>query len=830
MAVTILGQKFYEQIQNEETYATWSLFCIGERLRVETEVEVFTQITFTVAAPIVSGNALNINQLFNASGKFASFAVGDTIKITDSSGFWNTAGNQQYTILQKYSNNLILVSDAIGSGLPIPANTSSATAVLYNLTPVDGVEFDFNFIENNEPNNFNSKINGAFQKLTAGGINNASLHTLTHFNGNEWHASDVSDLSTCTIQRTSIDTSTGKQIFLINHKTVVTPTFLAAQFTDFSNDIAPAYYLNNACLKYIVKIIAHRNINDPNTYQSKETDPAILGNSGWGNELYNGGPKDYEITNVQFKQGSTIITALPLTIGYGNSIEFDIDCIAGTNDFSNDQRICIAACKLPNSESEYQNNGRYFNENFLYINYGAKTDNVFRGSAYYTPTNVYNFIDSWKAELINPNKLHVTINIGITQEVFDIFSESTTPRFLFWAMLANSGSVDVETQNKQVIWTQAYEFDTDVMPADAGITQNFKRHYEDENDTGIDTNVTTFKNDECVVESVFFGTFKETPANVDEITPTKFYVEILAKRISDGAEFLLEDWNLPVTVPYVANEPLYNYSNNRIFKIPTAEIRKVITLDTVDFSVSPGDTYFVLNYPFMIRWEKWLQLIGVNADFFNPSQPNNGFNQDWFHYLTSNWEIYFRTKVDVNTGVGTYQFSKDLLLPINDYASNTDFTVKKVESFKMDGTTQLLAGGNNYIQANENTIVRATFTKTGGLDVDNAHVVFGIEVKNQGGIGGRVRFSSVWETSPTTPTWFIPISGTDDKVILTQINSTTIKAEAVIDYLTLPQGNITYDIVARLYEDPAPPPEIESKFMSDGTPKLMSDGTLKVIS
>ena len=42
------------------------------------------------------------------------------------------------------------------------------------------------------------------------------------------------------------------------------------------------------------------------------------------------------------------------------------------------------------------------------------------------------------------------------------------------------------------------------------------------------------------------------------------------------------------------------------------------------------------------------------------------------------------------------------------------FTVKKVESFKTDGTTQLLAGGNNYIQANDNTIIRATFTKTGG--------------------------------------------------------------------------------------------------------------------
>ena len=82
------------------------------------------------------------------------------------------------------------------------------------------------------------------------------------------------------------------------------------------------------------KLLYTCNINDPNTYQSKQTDPAILGNSGWVMRLYNGGPKDYEISNVQFKQGGTILTALPLALGYGTSIEFDIDCIAGTNDFS----------------------------------------------------------------------------------------------------------------------------------------------------------------------------------------------------------------------------------------------------------------------------------------------------------------------------------------------------------------------------------------------------------------------------------------------------------------------------------------------------------------
>jgi hypothetical protein len=79
-------------------------------------------------------------------------------------------------------------------------------------------------------------------------------------------------------------------------------------------------------------------------------------------------------------------------------------------------------------------------------------------------------------------------------------------------------------------------------------------------------------------------------------------------------------------------------------------------------------------------------------------------------------------------------------------------------------------------------------------------------------------------------TWFIPISGIDDKVVLTQINSTTIKAEAVLDHNALPVGNITYDIVARIYEvEKTPDPEFD-KTMTDGTFKTTTDGNIKSIA
>jgi hypothetical protein len=481
--------------------------------------------------------------------------------------------------------------------------------------------------------------------------------------------------------------------------------------------------------------------------------------------------------------------------------------------------------KLPNNQIEYQNNGRSLGENFLFADLYPYVD----GLVYTNPYgNDGNFIDSVKADFINANTIHVTIYLVLVADTISVLNESLTPRFCFFSNIANPAFTQVVNSNKQVIWSGVKNFNNVVRPADLNCLQTFKRHYEDANDDGITDDITTFKNDECVMESLIYGTWEEFPSTVDSVYLTKIYQQVVAKRISDGAEFLLEDFQLNVPVIFQGGAPFINYSNNTVFNIPTTEIRKPITVTIVDAVPTPSSAKFKISYPFMIRWEAWVALLGVNSDFFNPSEQNNGQNQDWYHYLTANWEIYFRTGYDVVSSVNPYHFDEDILIPINDYASNPAYSVKKVETFTSGGTP-LTAGGVNYIQAGSNTIVRATFTKPTGLLISESKVVFGIEIHEQGGIGGRVRFSSVWET--TFPlTWFVPISGIDDKVVLTQINSTTIKAEAVLDHNALPVGNITYDIVARIYEvEKTPDPEFD-KTMTDGTFKTTTDGNIKSIA
>jgi hypothetical protein len=267
-----------------------------------------------------------------------------------------------------------------------------------------------------------------------------------------------------------------------------------------------------------------------------------------------------------------------------------------------------------------------------------------------------------------------------------------------------------------------------------------------------------------------------------------------------------------------------NFTTNRIFRIPQTEIRKPITIQTVDIG---GDWKYKVSYPFMIRWEEWIQLASASNDFFNPSEQQNGQNQNWEHYQNFGWEIYFRSQVEGISLGGSFSFKKDTLIEINDYSTNPDYSIKKIETFNLAGT-QLLVGGTNFIQSFAPTVVVATFTKPTGLLVADSRVVFGIEIYEQGGINGRVRYSSVWETQNPL-TWFIPFSGSIEKINLLQNGGTIVEARAVLDNNLLPVGDFIYSIVARLYEVPAPINPEGFKKMEDGTYKIMEDGTQKII-
>jgi hypothetical protein len=173
MAVAIIGQTFYEGILAGTSSSNYSLFNIGEAILVYTDVEFYTQVSFSPASPLTTGNAGNQNHLFG-SGKFANVSVGDTLRIVDTnvSNFFYNVNYQKVTVLVKYSNNEVLVSNPILSpSTPIPNSESySATILMYNLTEIKSMDFSYNFIENNQAFTFQNLATSQNQLYKASNI------------------------------------------------------------------------------------------------------------------------------------------------------------------------------------------------------------------------------------------------------------------------------------------------------------------------------------------------------------------------------------------------------------------------------------------------------------------------------------------------------------------------------------------------------------------------------------------------------------------------------------------------------------------------------------
>ena len=819
MAVQITSRKIYDKLRPSSA-VDWSLFAIGDRLTIEIEFTVFTRISFTVNSPMNMGspNSLDPNILRSTGNRFASVNVGDTIKIVDPTPFpsnttWSDYldDNYTFTVLFKTNSNEIIVSNSIENDLPLDYNANvTSTAIIYNLTAITGVGLPYNFIENNEPVNFNSKVDGSFQRLIADGLDASNTTPVAmQFDGPLPY-----QIGSATIEGVSWDTDFGEQKFKIIHETVVTPLFLSSQYFDLVANIAPSYFLGGRCLRHVYQIQACAVLSNPNSAQIAEC-PFEIGNSGWFNEVFNGGLKNYTIEDFEVQSGSAANNQI---INSLTEQHYRFNIISTDSDFTNDTKVSVGCFKLPQNQTEYQNNARLFQDNFLFTNVTGNSGGTEIPDTEGTDLQTVTRVEFLR---LDANTIRIDIYFEFTQDALDIYFESQAPKLLIYATTSDVAETATEDSNKQALLVQILEFDPtrNLNPRE---DVKFIRHYEDADDVGIESGITTFLEDECVLITDFYAS---TVSGVTDSYISEIRQQIIAKK-TDGTEFILEDlfWTTASPIGFGISQQI-NFESPRVFQIPETEPRKTFSITT---SGSP-ESIFRINYPFMIRWEYWIALLGVNSEFYNPSLPNNGLNQLWLNYQTGDWAVYHRTiirQVSQSGAVVFNDFVSDLEIEINDYESNPAYTIKDVETYSEDGSVAYFDAGNSrwYYSLTERTLVRAIFEKSTSFDFENVYVVFGIEIFENGGIGGRRRFSSVWETD-TPLTWFVPLTGANT-VKLTNDVSTEIIAEAFLDPEQIPNGEFVFKIVARIYEADLTE---TNKITEAGVDKITEASVIKII-
>ncbi|GAG80888.1 unnamed protein product, partial [marine sediment metagenome] len=308
---------------------------------------------------------------------------------------------------EKISASIIRVDSTLAS-----ETIDSANDYVALVTPMEAIRYNWNLIGNSENPTFNSKIDGTNQELTVNNYPQGSTPvTAMGFFG------DLSyQIGSATITRLQTGVLSGQQQFRIIHEFYITPFFLSAQYTDLQNDIAPSYFLNAECLKFIYRIEAGLDLSNPNSFQFTET-LDVTGNSGWFDESFSSGYTDYSVKSISYEDDVTTNSVPGIQLSTDKTrIKIVIENNITTPFLNNNTDFTANFSYLPEFESEYQQNGKTVIENF-YFDRGFQTVGsaaVVTGDNFGTDQQVFETISASIVPLPVPANTQIEIELLVS--------------------------------------------------------------------------------------------------------------------------------------------------------------------------------------------------------------------------------------------------------------------------------------------------------------------------------------------------------------------------------------------------------------------------------
>lgn len=428
MALKVTSLSIKNEFNNIQT--NWLKNLKGERMTVDIAFTVQTSVKFFQGvestdnslklqyAPASFSTGDYIQAEFDC---FFEFYNGDTINIADV--IW-PANNGNYTIVEKVDNRTLRLNATF-------TNAISSDAVIKVVDVVDKFKMRYNFIENDEIINFNSKVDGNLQEIEASGVVQGATSPSVNFvfNGNKsWQTGSA------TLTPDGYDSS-GYPKFKISAVMTLTPFIIADQWDDFIAGIYPDYFFNFKCLKFVYRIEASYVGRSPYINQSYQDD-LTLGDSGTYNEQFNNTPTNFTLDSFSMTDSSAVaITKLKasteeqsFTAVIKNTVDIPFDTTT---------KFLVQFYISPQTEAEYKNNGNTLQENFKHDRalqtVGAAAIN---GDQY--GVSGRQVLKTIQGTLNSSSQITVTGKISIGQALSDYLKTLNNPRYVLEVITGKS--------------------------------------------------------------------------------------------------------------------------------------------------------------------------------------------------------------------------------------------------------------------------------------------------------------------------------------------------------------------------------------------------------
>ena len=537
---------------------------------------------------------------------------------------------------------------------------------------------------------------------------------------------------------------------------------------DLDAGVVPAQYLAQECLTDKIIIQARPDKNNPNIRVDTEVFDT-LGNTGYFNETFNGQISDITATITYEDEATGTVLS---TLNTAGNTKFTIT-VSGVTP-SNSAWFGLGFALIPSDlqTATFNNNSGQYNLNMLRVlavgvNIPGLTNTYYGDGPYPMGYKEYNIQRSGNDFIITGVFVPSTALINYLST-----ADEEDRRFIVWTA-CNSGFTDIADSDKTSVLCDYQSMQEYIAPVGAwGHDIGFLSRTQENTESESPCNVDIRTEDIIKVKSNFL---------IGSTVPESLIYRVVASNSTTGQEYDLDRIEFDLSqFPTVGGAKQISISQNRGFQVPNAD-DYTITIER-NASLDAGGNYgYTAVIPLLVRYEDWLDRLGVPSDFYDNTALNNGFNNEWYHYLnTTGWEIKVVLNTDVIVGTRTDRYQDFKTLSFNDYDSNT--IISSAFAYYRNSDNQLLtAGGGDGVILDEDVRVECTFTRSTGTwsagDLTGLYSWVRIEVDAGGGHLTQNEINT--EETPLFTSALQPVAGqTELKMEL--VNSTQIKVSCLV--------------------------------------------------
>jgi len=789
---------------------------VGDWVRTTINVRAYAGIETGSTSVTVSTN--NVLTLSSGTWESLGFTAGASLTgILNYSNNPNNSNNNTDVDISSLGLTVVTVNGSMmeisgsllnsGTNYSIPGTTGNYIINYLNLyveDPITAVEFKYNQILNSTNNapSLNSLLDGTVTALRGSGLDASDLVTVTTLTPQNIQSG--SSIDSVTIQGKGITDAFNDFEIVVVHSIVG----LYDQTTEIENKTKPTWYASTECLGDIYQVKCYRNAFDETTAISSDLNDGKLiavGNTGWFDESFNGGQKNYSLIDVIFEdslsnqisgishEGETTIRFSVLGSGFTTSdSEFNFGISLnpinrvplGNKNFTNLEMLCA------NTLGVLQSYGHTAAPVVSTIT-GFEND---LGARIDVTSYWFNVVTSNQVDV----EIIIDVNAAFTQYVNDLGINDNL--FSFWCSAGTDGALSTTDRVNLLFSNQVY-----IAPV---VPQTF----EDIVGFGFFPNELDFYTDPLTFEGegytfapeddYHFSTAFLFPINA-VIKTGRIGLEIY-DTTTEATVYNLDEISVNLANSLVGSDgtQIINYISQRQFEYePTFKNNRIEWVRVPSLDVGDNRGYRFVT-PFRIRWEWWIANGLVPTIFYDTNEPNDNLNNEWSTKLPTGYGIRQYLFLDTEDENGTpVQYERKY--PVNIKPYNDDKTITHEiktfgdNTFVSDELFLAASKVNKYdeplyaILEDNETFVSCVMSRA-GYDFFNFYGEITLEIENGAGYLSMWKIRSDETPQPSNP--LQPLSGQTTVQVIIGTNQVELRCR--IEPSLIPQGSLNFKISA----------------------------------